>query len=147
MDLGRTAQKAATSFHVELYKLTKGWLGHRLGKVETVVLTTTGRKSGKPRTTPLTVTADGDRLVLVASNGGAAKHPDWYLNLSETPEVTVQRGATTAPYVARTASPDERAELWPKVLVSWKGYDGYQKKTDREIPVVILEPAAGSPSP
>jgi deazaflavin-dependent oxidoreductase (nitroreductase family) len=141
MDLVRTSQHLFTSFHVQLYRWTGGLIGHRIGSVENVVLTTTGRRSGKARSTPLTVTVDGDRLVLVASNGGAPKHPDWYLNLTANPEVKVQRGREVIDMRARTATAAERTELWPKVLKSWRGYEGYQKKTEREIPLVICEPA------
>ena len=135
------AQKAITSLHAQVYRLTKGAVGGRFGKAENILLTTTGRKSGKARTTPLTVTVDGDRLILVASNGGAPKHPDWYLNLTAHPDVTVQRGGRQLHLRARTATPDERPALWAKVVGTYKGYDGYQKKTDREIPLVVCEPS------
>lgn len=140
MDLARTGQHLFTSWHVAMYRLTGGLIGHRLGRIENIVLTTTGRRSGKPRSTPLTVTVDGDRLLLVASNGGAPKHPDWYLNLTADPEVKVQRGRQVLDMHARAATADERTQLWPKVIKSWRGYEGYQKKTEREIPVVICEP-------
>lgn len=116
-------------------------IGGRFGTVENVLLITTGRKSGQRRTTPLTVTVDGDRLVLVASNGGARRHPDWYLNLSADPEVEVQRGRRTRPFRARTATGEERARLWRSVVRTYPGYDGYQRRTKREIPLVICEPA------
>lgn len=141
MDLVRSGQRAFTSFHATIYKATKGKIGGRTFKAENVLLTTTGRKSGKARVTPLVATPDGDRIVLVASNGGAQRHPDWYLNLQANPDVTVQRGATVTKMRAHTASADERAELWRKVTAVYKGYDGYQRKTAREIPVVICESA------
>jgi len=125
-----------------MFRLTRGVIGGRIGRTENVLLTTTGRKSGKPRTTPLTVTiAEDDALVLVASNGGAPKHPDWYLNLVADPKVTVQRGGSSTRMRARTATDHERAALWPKVVGTYRGYEGYQRKTERTIPLVILEPA------
>jgi deazaflavin-dependent oxidoreductase (nitroreductase family) len=133
-------QHLVTQLHVRVYQLTGGKLGGRIGHAEHIVLTTTGRKSGARRTTPLTVTVDGDRLVLVASNGGAARHPDWYLNLTANPDVLVQRGARQVPMRARTATPDERPQLWSKVVATYQGYDGYQRKTSREIPLVVCEP-------
>jgi deazaflavin-dependent oxidoreductase (nitroreductase family) len=138
----RTGQKAFTSLHAHMYRLTNGKIGGRFGKAENVLLTTTGRKSGKARTTPLMVTVDGDRLILVASNGGAPKHPDWYLNLTADPDVIVQRGGQQLHLRARTATADERPALWSKIVGTYQGYEEYQKKTDREIPLVICEPPA-----
>jgi deazaflavin-dependent oxidoreductase (nitroreductase family) len=143
MDLMREGQKAVTNLHTLLFRLTNGMIGGRFGRSENILLTTTGRKSGKPRTTPLTVTVDGERLILVASNGGAPKHPDWYLNLTADPDVTVQRGSQHLHFRARTATADERPTLWAKVISTYQGYDGYQKKTSREIPLVVCEPATG----
>jgi deazaflavin-dependent oxidoreductase (nitroreductase family) len=111
-----------------------------MGTVEAVLLTTTGRTSGAERTTPLTVVPDGDRLILIASNGGAPKHPDWYLNLSANPRVRIQRGATVRAMRARTAQPHERQALWDRAVAVYSGYAGYQRKTEREIPVVVCEP-------
>jgi len=142
MDLRRTSQKLLTDSHVRVYRLTNGKVGGRFGHTEFVLLTTTGRKSGTTRATPLNVTVDGDRLILVASNGGAPTHPDWYLNLRDQPRIGVQRGASRLDMIARTASPEERAALWDKVVASWKGYEGYQAKTTREIPLVVCEPSA-----
>ena len=107
-------------------------------------LTTTGRKSGQPRTSILTVpVAEDGRLVLVASRGGDDRHPAWYLNLRDNPEVTVTDRAGARPMRARVASAEEKAELWPRITGSYKGYARYQERTDRDIPVVILEPASG----
>jgi deazaflavin-dependent oxidoreductase (nitroreductase family) len=141
VDLTRSVQKAVTSLHAQVYRLTNGKVGGRFGKAENILLTTTGRTSGTARTTPLTVTVDGDRLILVASNGGAPKHPDWYLNLTADPDVTVQRGGQQLHLRARTATADERPALWTKIVGTYRDYDSYQKKTDREIPLVICEPA------
>jgi deazaflavin-dependent oxidoreductase (nitroreductase family) len=140
VDLMRWGQKAVTSFHVTMYRLTDGRLGHRIGPTEAILLTTTGRKSGQARVTPLTATPDGDRLVLVASNGGAPRHPDWYLNLVAHPEVQVQRGSAKLAMQARTATDAERPDLWDKVVATYGGYEGYQRRTSRTIPLVVLDP-------
>ena len=140
MSIRRQAQRAFTGLHARVYRWTGGKIGRSMGAAEAVLLTTTGRKSGARRTTPLTVVPVGDKVVLIASNGGATKHPDWYLNLTADPNVTIQRGATVTPMVARTAGPEERAELWQRAVSVYRGYAGYQEKTDREIPVVVCEP-------
>jgi deazaflavin-dependent oxidoreductase (nitroreductase family) len=142
VDVKREFQRLFTKAHAGIYKLTKGKVGGKFGKSENVVLTTKGRKSGKPRTTPLVVTPDGDRLLLVASNGGNDRAPDWYLNLVANPDVTILRGTTETKMHARTASAEERPDLWQKVVANYKGYDGYQTKTSREIPVVVCEPVS-----
>jgi deazaflavin-dependent oxidoreductase (nitroreductase family) len=142
MDLLRQGQRGFTGLHARLYRLTGGRIGGHLGTAEAVLLTTTGRRSGALRTTPLTVVVDGERLILIASNGGAQKHPDWYLNLVANPDVVVQRQGTRMHLRARTAGPDERDALWHKAVEVYGGYAGYQRKTEREIPVVVCEPPA-----
>lgn len=139
-------QRTVTGLHARVYRWTGGRIGRRIGRVEQVLLTTTGRRSGQPRTTPLTVIADAGRLVLIASNGGAARHPDWYLNLSVDPRVRIQRGPEQLDLIARTATPDERAELWPRAVALYGGYAAYQRRTEREIPVVICEPTSDEAS-
>ncbi len=134
------AQRFVTQVHAHLYRVSRGRIGRRLGQVEQVLLTTTGRRSGAQRTTPLSVLVDGDVLVLIASNGGAARHPDWYLNLVAEPHVTIQRGAEAIPMRARIATPVERAVLWPRAVALYGGYARYQDRTEREIPVVVCEP-------
>jgi deazaflavin-dependent oxidoreductase (nitroreductase family) len=105
-----------------------------------VELHTVGRKSGKPYANLLTSPVhDGDRIVVVASKGGHQDHPDWYKNAMATPDVTVTVDGATVPMLARCASPEERAELWPQVVKAYKGYAGYQRNTSREIPLLILE--------
>jgi len=126
--------------HRAIYRWTRGRVGGRFGHLEQVLLTTTGRTTGEPRTTPLAVTIAGDRLVLVASDGGADRDPGWYRNLVAHPDVIVQRGAVRHPMRARTAVGDERAELWSAVVANNAGYAAYQTKTDRQIPVVVCEP-------
>lgn len=128
--------------HVRRYRETDGADGHDWNNTSILLLTTTGRQSGLPRTTPLIYGRDGDRLVVVASKGGAPEHPHWYLNLAEHPQVEVQVLGDRFAARARTASSEERARLWPVMTGEWPPYDEYVKKTDREIPVVILERAA-----
>ena len=107
-----------------------------------VQLNTVGRKSGKKRTTMLTSPVqDGDRVVLVASYGGDDRNPSWFLNLRDNPEVELTMHGRTRPMKARVATADEKAELWPRVVAAHKGYGQYQTRTEREIPLVILEPA------
>ncbi len=137
--------KAANLLHRTVFDVTKGWLGGKGKGMPVLKLTTTGRKSGQPRDTMLTSPVqDGNRLVLVASKGGDDRHPLWYLNLQAEPKVTVSMGGRVWPMVARTAGAEEKTELWPAIVSANPGYAGYQQKTDRDIPVVILEPAAGA---
>ena len=126
------------SLHEALYRSTAGMIGGWLGLMPVLLLTTTGRKTGEERTTPLTYLQDGDRVVLVASYGGDDRHPSWYLNLTANPQVKVTRGSRTDTMTARTASPQEKAELWPQVVRRFPGYAAYQRNTQRDIPLVIL---------
>jgi len=126
--------------HVRRYVETGGEQGHEWKPgVPTLVLTTTGRKSGLPRRTGLIYGQDGADYVVVASQGGADEHPLWYRNLLADPTVTVQVKSETFDARARTADPAEKARLWPVMAAIWPAYDDYQAKTDRDIPVVILE--------
>ena len=126
--------------HVARYRETGGEVGHVWREGSTVLLlTTVGRRSGEPRTTPLIYAEDGDRYVIVASKGGAPDHPGWFRNLEKTPEVELQVRDEVFPARARTASGEERERLWRKANVVWPHYDEYARKTDREIPVVVLE--------
>jgi len=127
--------------HVERYRATDGEEGHDWEKGSTVaLLTTTGRKSGEERTTPLIYgkTPQGEHMV-IASKGGSDEPPAWYLNLQEDPEAELQVKADRFKVTARDATPDEKPELWEKMTAQWPDYDEYQQQTDREIPVVILE--------
>jgi proline iminopeptidase len=128
--------------HVKRYRETGGEVGHIWKEGSTVLLlTTTGRKTGKKRTTPLIYAEDGDRYVIVASQGGAPEHPGWYRNLDKTPEVELQVRDEVFPARARTAQGEERDRLWRKANEVWPHYEEYQQRTDREIPVVVLERA------
>jgi deazaflavin-dependent oxidoreductase (nitroreductase family) len=128
--------------HVKRYIETDGEEGHdwRDG-VPVLILTTTGRRSGEPRPTPLIYGRAGDDYLVVASKGGAPEPPAWYLNLSDEPEVQVQVKADRFKARARTATADEKPGLWQTMAGIWPDYDAYQSKTDREIPVVVLERA------
>jgi deazaflavin-dependent oxidoreductase (nitroreductase family) len=128
--------------HVERYRATDGEEGHIWRKGSTVaLLTTTGRKSGEERTTPLIYGTHGDDHMVVASKGGADEPPAWYLNLQENPEAELQVKADRFKVRARDATPEEKPELWQEMTSQWPDYDEYQKQTDREIPVVVLERA------
>lgn len=125
--------------HVRRYVESDGKAGHRWNGVDTLLLTTRGRRSGKLRRTALIYGRDGDRFLVVASQGGAKKHPAWYLNLIDNPEVEVQVGPETFTARASTASAKEKPRLWRLMASIWPEYDRYQAKTDRDIPVVVLD--------
>ena len=125
--------------HIREYVETDGAKGHHWRGVTTLLLTTRGRRSGQLRRTALIYGCDGDNYLIVASRGGAAKHPLWYENLVADPNVRVQVEAGKFSARARTASPGEKRRLWPVMTAIWPAYDEYQAKTARDIPVVILE--------
>jgi deazaflavin-dependent oxidoreductase (nitroreductase family) len=125
--------------HVKRYLETDGAEGHEWRGAAVLILTTTGRRSGQERSTPLIYGAHDDEYLVVASKGGAEEHPAWYLNLSEHPEVTVQVLGDRFAARARTASAEEKPELWRTMVGQWPAYAEYQQKTAREIPVVVLE--------
>jgi deazaflavin-dependent oxidoreductase (nitroreductase family) len=129
--------------HIRGYVESDGKTGHHWRGVNTLLLTTRGRKSGKLTRTALIYGRDGDRYIVVASKGGAEKHPEWYLNLVVNPDVDVQVGADRFAAQARTASAEEKPALWSLMTSIWPDYDQYQARTKREIPVAILEPLAG----
>lgn len=126
--------------HRLILGVTRGRAGWKFGKMPVLELTTTGRKSGQQRTCMLTSPLqESGSIVIVASRGGDDTHPAWYLNLLDNPQVQVRfKGKSKKEMVARTASPEERARMWPLVTASYKGYAGYQERTSREIPLVIL---------
>ena len=133
--------RAMSALNVWAYRASGGRIGGRfLRGAPVCLLTTRGRKTGEPRVAPLLYLADGERVVIVASKGGMSKHPLWYLNLLANPDCEVQIGATKRAMRARTASPEEKAALWPRLVAMYRDYDDYQARTDRDIPVVILEP-------
>lgn len=129
--------------HRSLLMVSGGRIGKTMGNMPVYKVTTTGRTSGKPRTVMLTSPVrDGDRLVFVASKGGDDRHPDWYRNMVAHPEFTAEAvdGGGPIVLVARTASAEEKSELWPRIVAAYKGYGGYQRKTERDIPVVVADP-------
>jgi deazaflavin-dependent oxidoreductase (nitroreductase family) len=133
--------KALNGAHQTIVHLTSGRVGGSALGMPVVELHTVGRKSGRPRSTMLTAPIlDGDRVVLVASKGGDDRDPDWYRNLVANPEIELTMAGRRRPMRARRASPDEKAELWPRVVAAYKPYGGYQRRTERDIPLVICEP-------
>ena len=139
-----TAQKWAAKLHASVFRATGGRIGGRMVGSPVLLLGTTGRKSGHKRTTVLLYLEDGGRYVIVASNGGTAKHPVWWLNLQADPEATVEVGVEVGGrkiHVRATeARGEEKARLWQRLVRMYPSYEDYQKRTDREIPVAILEP-------
>ncbi len=124
--------------HIRAYRESGGEHGYHWRGTTVLLLTTTGRRSGEARTTPLIFAGDGDRWVIVASKGGAPEHPAWYENLLAHPEAEIQVMAEEIPVTATTASGEERTRLWSLMTDAWPAYDEYQTKTEREIPAVIL---------
>lgn len=127
--------------HTLIYRLSGGLIGHRFpGAPPMLLLEHVGAKSRVKRTTPLVYVDDPPDIVLVASKGGHPRHPGWYDNLRANPDTTVQVGTSRRAVHARVATPQERKRLWPKAVATYSGYRGYQERTEREIPLVILEP-------
>jgi deazaflavin-dependent oxidoreductase (nitroreductase family) len=127
--------------HTAIYRASHGLVGHRFpGGPPSLLLDHVGAKSHEKRTSPLVYTVDGENLILVASKGGYPKHPAWFHNLLANPDTTVQVGSRRRNVHARVADPRERERLWPMVLAVYGGYADYQRRTEREIPLVILQP-------
>ena len=131
-----------TALHVGIYRLSGGRIGEKVprGTGRMLLLDHVGAKSGKQRTIPLLYIEDGDDVVLVASKGGSHKHPSWYHNLMANPETSVQIGREKRAVTARRAKPREKKALWPRLVAVWPDYERYQRRTAREIPLVILSP-------
>lgn len=140
MNLQWRAAQVAFDLHTQLYRLTGGLIGHHIGPLPILLLDHVGRKSGKKRTTPLLYVKDGDNLAIIASKGGSPSHPAWFLNLQANPDTVVQVGRRRIPVHAREATGAIRKRLWDKAVDTYGGYEGYQRRTHREIPVVVLEP-------
>ncbi|HEX2048665.1 MAG TPA: nitroreductase/quinone reductase family protein [Acidimicrobiales bacterium] len=145
MSVREVAFRAVTALHRAVFRISRGRLLGRAGGMPVVVLTTVGHRTGRKRRTMLTAPlVEGDRVVLVASYGGHSHNPRWYQNLLVHPEVGLtMAGRRERPMRARVARGDERNELWPRIVAAYPGYARYQQKTDRRIPVVVLEPYAG----
>lgn len=138
--LAKTLLKTIVGAHVWLYRLSGGRLGTTLKGSPVCLVTMRGRKSGRAITLPLMYTARGDNVLLVASLGGSDKHPVWYHNLVAHPHVTIQHGPTVRKMSVRQAPPDEKAALWPALVASYPDFADYQRKTTRDIPVMVCEP-------
>lgn len=146
MDLMRAADRSwpvlrrVMAGHTAVYRATHGVVGHKFpGTPPMLLLDHVGAKSGKKRTSPLVYVRDGDDIVLVASKGGNPKNPAWFHNLKANPETTVQIGSEKRDVRARVATDEERKRLWPMAVKTYSGYEGYRKRTDRKIPLVVLE--------
>lgn len=127
--------------HARIYRATGGAIGHRFpGAPPMMLLDHIGARTGTRRTTPLVYVDDAPNVVIVASKGGHPRHPAWYHNLQANPETTIQIGRERRAVRARTATAAERKRLWPKAVSVYAGYRGYQERTEREIPLVVLEP-------
>jgi deazaflavin-dependent oxidoreductase (nitroreductase family) len=127
--------------HATVYRATNGLIGHRFpGFAPMLLVDHVGAKSATKRTTPLVYAEDGENVILVASKGGYPKNPAWFHNLMANPDTSVQIGSSRRPVHARVADPEERKRLWPVVVKVYSGYEDYQRRTEREIPLVILEP-------
>jgi len=136
----KTLMGAFIALNVWVYRLTGGRLMGRMGAAPILLLTTTGRKSGQPRTVPLLYLEDGGSFAIVASYAGAAKHPAWFFNLEANPQVELQVRSRRFSATARQASAEEKAQLWPRLVAIYPAYADYQKRTTRDIPVVIVSP-------
>ena len=124
--------------HVRVYRETAGERGYHWRGTTILLLSTTGRKSGEPRTTPLIHRTDGERWIVVASKGGAPQNPSWFENLRANPDATIEVMGDEIPVHATTAEGEERARLWSLMTEVWPAYDDYQARTARQIPVVVL---------
>ena len=136
----RLATHYLGALHRILYRASGGRVGARVWGLPIVLLTTTGRRSGRRHTVPLCSLRDGESYVVIASYGGLDRSPSWWLNLQDEPRATVQEGRSTLQVRAREASSDERARLWAEVTTRAPGYLDYERRTSRRIPVVLLEP-------
>jgi F420H(2)-dependent quinone reductase len=134
------AFQVVTRLNVWAYRRTGGRVGGSFDGAPACILHHRGARTGQARETPLVYLGDGDRVILIASMGGMPKNPAWYHNLRANPDVEIERDGRREAMTAREAEGDERAELWRKVLAIWPGYDDYQARTDRRIPVMVCEP-------
>jgi len=142
----RLAWKLGSGAHAGVYRATGGKLFGRMGKSPIMLLNTVGRKTGRKRTSPLLYVMDGEDFVIIASKGGAPTHPAWYLNLKANPDATVEVGDRKVRVRAEEVDSEEKVRLWQKMVEMYPTYDDYQRKTKREIPLLILRPAEGGAS-
>ena len=140
MSLGATGLRWAGKMNVPLYRASGGRLMGKVGRAPVLLLTTTGRKSGRRRTAPVVYLADGDRYVVIGSNAGNARVPAWSLNLKANPDAEAEVGRKRVKVRARVAEGEERADLWRKSNLQYAGFDDYEARTDRDIALFVLEP-------
>jgi deazaflavin-dependent oxidoreductase (nitroreductase family) len=132
--------RAGGKLNVPLYRLSRGRLGGKVGRAPVCLLTTTGRRSGQPRTAPVLYLADGDQLIVIGSNAGNERAPAWSLNLKANPAAEVEIGSARRSVRARVAEGEERAKLWRQMNAQYEGFDHYEARTSRDIAVFVLEP-------
>jgi F420H(2)-dependent quinone reductase len=142
MSLGATGLRWWGKVNIPIYRLSGGRVGAKVGRAPVLLLTTTGRKSGQPRTAPVVYLRDGEKLVVINTNAGAHRIPAWSLNLKANPDAEVEVGRKRQAVRARIAEGEERAELWDKHIEQYAGFDDYKAKLTREISVIVLEPQA-----
>jgi F420H(2)-dependent quinone reductase len=140
MSLGTTGLRWTGKLNIPVYRLSGGRIGGKVGRAPVLLLTTTGRKSGEPRTAPVVYLADGENVILINTNAGNAKIPAWSLNLKANPDAEVEVGRERRPVRARIVEGEERADLWRKHNVQYAGFDDYKEKLEREPSVFVLEP-------
>ncbi len=143
MSLGTRGLRWTGKLNIPLYRASGGRIGGKVGKAPVLLLTTTGRKSGEPRTAPIVYLADGDNVVLINTNAGNAKIPAWSFNLEANPEAEVELGRERRKVRARIAEGEERADLWRRHVEQFEGFDSYKRKLEREPSVFVLEPVSG----
>ncbi len=139
--VGSTLIKLMSVLNTWVYRISSGRIGGKfLGGAPVLLLTTIGRKSGKPRTAPLLYLRDGEKIVIVGSKGGMSHHPLWYRNVEANPDVEVEIGSERRKMLAQRATDEEKAAVWPKLVAMYRDFDDYQARTERNIPVIILSP-------
>ena len=140
VEVSALGDRGLSKAHLAVHRVTSGRVLGSVAGMPVLLLTTTGRRSGKARTTPLTFFRDGTAFVVIASNGGADRPPDWSLNLQDTPRAVVEIGTDKLVVTARPASEQQRERLWVVIIATYAGYARYQERTTRRIPVVLLTP-------
>ncbi len=138
--LGERGLRVVGKLNVPLYRLSGGRLFGRIGRAPVLLLTTTGRRSGQPRTAPVVYLRDGERLVVIGSNAGNRHEPAWSLNLRANPDAEIEVGGSRRLVRARVTQGDERADLWRRMNAQFAGFEDYEERTDRDIAVFVLEP-------
>jgi deazaflavin-dependent oxidoreductase (nitroreductase family) len=138
--IGKALGRGFLRTAVWLYRRSGGKIGGSMRGAPVLLLTTTGRRSGRPWTVPLLYQTEGDQWVIIASNGGRPRHPAWWLNLQSQPNASVEVGRATYPVTAVETTGEQREQLWRRMADMYKGYDGYVRKTSRTIPVILLQP-------